>query len=90
MVSTISTDIAVSGPRPLADRILDEVRRAPDCELDALALSLPELPWQDIVREVHRLSGMGQLQRSPWAGGIYTVRAASEVNHSLGECWSGR
>ena len=55
-----------------------------------LALRLPELPWQDIVREVHRLSGMGQLQLSPWAAGIYTVRVASEVNHSLGECWSGR
>ena len=72
MVSTISTDIAVSGPRPLADRILDEVRRAPDCELDALALSLPELPWQDIVREVHRFEWYGATAAEPvgW-GNLY-------------------
>lgn len=89
MVITISTDIAMSESRPITDRILEEVRRSPDCELDALALSLPELTWQDVVREVHRLSGTGQLQPSPWAAGIYTVRVASEVNNAPGECVVG-
>ena len=61
--------------RPIADRILEEVRRAPNCELDALALGLPEISWQDVVREVHRLCSTRQLQLSPWGAGIYTVSA---------------
>ena len=53
---------AVAPPPPLADRILEEVQRSPDCELDAV-LRLPEEDtWQDVLLEVHRLSTMGQLQ----------------------------
>lgn len=75
-MNTIST--AVSEPRPITDRILEEVRRAPDCELDALVLSLPDVTWQDVLLEVHRLSATGQVQLSPWGAGIYTVRVTSE------------
>jgi len=75
-MNTIST--AVSEPRPITERILEEVRRAPDCELDALVLSLPDVTWQDVLLEVHRLSATGQVQLSPWGAGIYTVRVTSE------------
>jgi hypothetical protein len=40
-----------------------------------LALGLPEISWQDVVREVHRLCSTRQLQLSPWGAGIYTVSA---------------
>jgi hypothetical protein len=76
IMNTIST--AVPEQRPNADRILEEVRRAPDCELDALVLSLPDVTWQDVLLEVHRLSTTGQVQVSPWGAGIYTVRVTSE------------
>ncbi len=82
IMNTIST--AVSEQRPIADRILEEVRRAPDCELDALVLSLPEVAWQDVLLEVHRLSTTGQVQVSPWGAGIYTVRVTTELGTSNG------
>jgi hypothetical protein len=76
-VNAISTEIAVSEPWTIADRLLEEVRRSPDCELDALVQSLPDLTWEDVLLEVHRLSSTGQLQLTSWGAGIYTVRLTS-------------
>jgi hypothetical protein len=82
--------VSMAGPRPLADRILEEVRRAPDCELDAVVLNLPEVTWQDVLLEVHRLSTMGQLQVSPWGAGIYTVRVINEFGKEHQTACPGR
>jgi hypothetical protein len=52
-VNAISTEIVVSEQRTIVDRLLEEVRRSPDCELDALVQSLPDLTWEDVLLEVH-------------------------------------
>jgi hypothetical protein len=81
---------SMAAPQPLADRILEEVRRSPDCELDDLVLRLPEVTWEDVLLEVHRLSTMGQLQVSPWGAGIYTVRVINEFGKEHQTACPGR
>ena len=70
-------------PPPLADRILEEVQRSPDCELDAV-LMLPGVTWQDVLLYVHRLSTMRQLQVAPWGAGLYTVSVTNELGKGQG------
>jgi hypothetical protein len=63
----------------IADRLLEEVRRSPDCELNALVQSLPDLTWEDVLLEVHRLSSTEQLQLTSWGAGVYTVRVTNQL-----------
>ena len=46
----------------VADRILDAVHCAPDCQLDDLVLRSPELTWHQILLEVDRLDRTGQVR----------------------------
>ena len=53
----------------VADRILDAVHGAPDCQLDDLVLCLPE-PFL----EVDRLSRTGQVRVTAIGDGTYAIR----------------
>jgi hypothetical protein len=52
----------------ITDRILTQIRCTPDCALEALVSSLPELTWQDIFLEVDRLSRTGQMRLTRGTG----------------------
>jgi hypothetical protein len=52
----------------ITDRILTQIQCTPDCELEALVSSLPELTWHDIFLEVDRLSRTGQVRLTRGTG----------------------
>jgi hypothetical protein len=57
---------------PAAAQILEAVKIHPECALDELILSLPELSWFEIFHEVDRLSRSGHLQLSQSSLGLTT------------------
>ncbi len=62
----------------VADRILDAVHCAPGCQLDELVLRVPELTWDQGLREVARLSRTGQVQVTTRGKGTYAIRLSNE------------
>ncbi len=62
----------------VTERILDAVHSAPDCELDDLVLSLPELTWNQVFLEVDRLSRTGQVRVTALGEGTYVIRLPSK------------
>ena len=56
-----------------AAQILEAVKIHPECALDELILSLPELSWAEIVHEVDRLSRSGQMRMSQSSLGLTTT-----------------
>jgi hypothetical protein len=46
----------------VTDQILDALRNTPNCPIDELAVTLPNLTWMEVFLEVGRLSRMGQVQ----------------------------
>jgi hypothetical protein len=58
----------------VADRILDAVHSAPDCQLDDLVLSLPELTWNQVFLEVVRLCRTGLVRVTALGVGKYAIR----------------
>ena len=58
----------------VADQIVEAVRRVPDCTLDEIVRSLPDLGWAEVFLEVDRLSRSGRLQLAKRGLGSYTVR----------------
>jgi hypothetical protein len=58
----------MSQQKLITDRILTQIQCTPDCELEALVSSLPELAWQDIFLEVDRLSRTGQVRLTRGSG----------------------
>jgi hypothetical protein len=46
----------------VTDQVLEALRRTPDCEINELAETLPNLNWMEVFLEVGRLSRTGQLQ----------------------------
>jgi hypothetical protein len=57
----------------VADRIIKAVRHAPGCQLDDMALSLPDITWNQVFLEVDRLSQMGRVRVQSKGEGIYTL-----------------
>jgi hypothetical protein len=45
----------------VTDQVLEALRRTPDCQIDELAVTLPNLTWMEVFLEVGRLSRMGQV-----------------------------
>ncbi|HEV8540050.1 MAG TPA: hypothetical protein VGQ60_02695 [Nitrospiraceae bacterium] len=61
-------------PETITNRILNAVRSAPDCTLDELTLTCPDLHWNQIFFEVDRLSRTGDLKLSTRGLGHYTIK----------------
>lgn len=47
--------------QPVTGRILRAVKQAHRCDLDSLAIDLPELTWNQVFIEIDRLSRNGEL-----------------------------
>ena len=58
----------------VTQRILDEVKRAHGCDLDSLAMSLPDLSWSQVFLEVDRLSRRGEVLVTFGTEGRYMIR----------------
>ena len=61
----------------VSDRILEVMRRIPDCSLDDLVLNCQDFPLQAVLIEVSRLSRVGQLQLTLVSMGSFTVQLLS-------------
>ena len=59
--------------RTVADRIFKAVQEAPGCQLDHLAVSLPDVTWNQVFLEVDRMSRTGQIRVEPKGNGDYTL-----------------
>ena len=67
---------------PVTDRILDEVQRTHECDLDMLAKSLSDLSWSQVFLEVDRLSRQGQVLVTSGTGGRYMIRLPDHMEGS--------
>ena len=61
----------------VSDRILEVMRRIPDCRLDDLVLNCRGIPLNSVLFEVSRLSREGQLQLTLVSTGSFTVQLLS-------------
>jgi len=55
-------DSTVKLESTLADRILEAVSEAPGCRIEDVVGQFPDLTWNQIIRELGRLSRNGQLR----------------------------
>ncbi len=62
----------------VTDQILDVIRQHPGCLLDEVVLACPNLQWNQVFREVDRLSRNGQIRLLQTGLGIYTLRLPSK------------
>ena len=60
--------------QPVTDRILRAVKQAHRCDLDSLAIDLPELTWNQVFFEIDRLSRMGEVRVTFDTGGRYMIQ----------------
>ncbi|HEY7532492.1 MAG TPA: hypothetical protein VH681_06865 [Nitrospiraceae bacterium] len=69
---------------PLTHRVLGEVKRTHGCDLDTLALNLPDLSWNQVFLEIDRLSRQGQVLVTFGTGGRYMIRLPAHKIKSAG------
>lgn len=58
----------------VSDRILEVMRRTPDCKLDDLVLTCQDFSWQAVLFEVNRLSQEGHLKLTLIGARAFAVR----------------
>lgn len=61
-------------PLTVSDRILEVMRRTPDCALDNLVRTCHDFSWQAVLIEVNRLSREGRLQLSLISARAFAVK----------------
>ena len=57
----------------ITNRILQQLRRSPEWELEEFVLSLREFTWHDILVELIRLNRRGQVEMKTYRKGICSV-----------------
>lgn len=63
----------------LAARILETVNKRPGCRIEELVSLFPDHAWNQVFREVNRLSRNRQLRLMVDDRGVFTVRRPAEV-----------
>lgn len=58
-------------------RILDVLRKKPECELEELVRVCSAFTWNQVFLEVDRLSRTGELRLVPRRAGVYAVRLSA-------------
>ena len=64
----------MSRHKAITDRILEQLRCAPECELDELVYSCPEFTWHETLLELVRLNRTGEVELKSNGRGIYNIR----------------
>ncbi len=68
----------------VTDQILDVIRQHPGCLLEEVVLACPTISWNQVFKEVDRLSRTGQIRLMQTGMGIYTVRLPSKKSAMRG------
>ncbi len=64
----------MSRHKAITDRILEQLRCAPECELEQLVCSCPEFTWHETLLELVRLNRTGEVELLSNGRGIYNIR----------------
>ena len=64
----------------ITKRVLKQLRRSPECELEELVFSCREFTWHDTLLELVRLNQAGQVEMSK---GTYNLRLCFPRQHDL-------
>ena len=67
----------------VSDRILEVMRRTPECRLDDLVLTCGDFSWQEILLEVNHLSQEGRLQLTLISARAFTVRLVERESPAM-------
>lgn len=71
----------MSRHKAMTDRILEQLRGAPKCELEELVCRCPEFTWHETLFELVRLNRTGQVELKSNGRGIYNIRLCSSGQH---------
>ena len=75
--------ILMSPHTTITNRILKQLRRSPECELEELVFRCREFTWHDTLVELDRMNRAGQVEMKTYGKGIYKVRLCSSSQHDL-------
>ena len=67
--------------KALTARILKLLQKYPECELEELVFSCPELTWHETLQELIRLNRTGQVELQANGRGIYYIKLCSSGEH---------
>ena len=67
----------------ITKRVLEELRRSPECELEELVFSCREFTWHDTLVELIRLNQAGRVEMKTYAKETYNLRLCFPRQHDL-------
>ena len=76
-------DILLSPYTDITKRVLKQLRRSPECELEELVFSCSEFTWHDTLIELVRLNQAGRVEMKTNSNGTYNLRLCSPRQHDL-------
>jgi hypothetical protein len=71
----------MSRHKAITDRILEQLRCSPECELEELVYSCPEFTWHETLLELVRLNRTGEVELKSNGRGIYNIRLCFSGQH---------
>jgi hypothetical protein len=67
----------------ITKRVLKQLRRFPECELEELVFSCREFTWHDTLVELIRLNQAGRVEMKTYNKGTYNLRLCFPREHDL-------
>ena len=67
----------------ITKRVLKQLRRSPECELEELVFSCREFTWHETLVELIRLNQGGQVEMKTYTKGNYNLRLCFPRPHDL-------
>ncbi len=74
----------------ITKRVLKQLRRSPECELEELVFSCREFTWHETLVELIRLNQAGQVEMKTYTKGNYNLRLSFPRQHDLSRPKGGR
>lgn len=72
----------MSQHKAITDRILEQLRSSPKCELEELVYNCPEFTWHETLLELVRLNRTRQVELKTNGMGIYYIKLCSLGQHA--------
>ncbi len=67
----------------ITNRILKQLRRSPECELEEVVFSCSQFTWHDTFVELVRLNQAGRVEMKTYGEGTCSLRLCSSHTHDL-------
>jgi hypothetical protein len=67
----------------ITKRVLKQLRRSPECELEELVFSCREFTWHDTLAELIRLNEAGRVEMKTYSKGSYNLKLCFPRQHDL-------